>query len=312
MRVFVAGATGVIGRRLVPMLVAAGHEVTGLTRSPERASAIEAMGAQATVADVFDAARLAEAVVNARPDVLIHELTDLPNAIDYRNAEEQLAGNDRIRQEGTPNLVSAAEAAGASAFVAQSISFSYRHDGDGLKTEDDPLALDAEWPWRRSVEALDALETATLEFKGRGVVLRYGFFYGPGTYYDPADGSTAAMVRARRYPVVGKGSGVFSFIHVDDAARATVAAAEGDASGIFNVVDDEPATLRDWLPAYAEALEAKPPRRVPALIARFAAGKQAVDYATRLRGASNAKAKRELGWQPDHPTWRASGLAAAD
>jgi nucleoside-diphosphate-sugar epimerase len=301
MRAFVAGATGVIGRRLVPMLVAAGHEVTGLTRVRSRVPAIEAMGAQALVADVFDAARLAEAVVNSRPDVVVHQLTDLPKAIDFRKAETELAGNDRIRQEGTRNLVSAAEAAGAKAFVAQSIAFAYRNDGEGLKTEDDPLALDADWPWRRSVDALATLERATLEIKdARSVVLRYGFFYGPGTAYDPADGSTAAMVRARRFPIVGKGGGVFSYIHVDDAARAAVAAVEGDAGGVFNVVEDDPVALRDWLPVYADALNAKGPRRVPAFIARLAAGKQAVDYATRLRGVSNAKAKRELGWAPQH------------
>jgi nucleoside-diphosphate-sugar epimerase len=283
------------------MLVAGGHQVTGLTRSEARAPGIEAMGARAAVADVFDAARLAEAVVKARPHVVVHELTDLPKAIDYRNAETEFEGNDRVRREGTPNLVSAAEAADASAFIAQSIAFAYRSDGDGLKSEDDPLDLDSEWPWRRSVEALHALETATLEFKGdRGVVLRYGFFYGPGSAYDAGEGSIAEMVRKRRYPVVGRGAGTFSYIHVDDAARATVAAVEGDAAGVFNVVDDQPAPLREWLPAYAEALGAKPPRRVPAFIARLVAGNQAVGFATRLHGASNAKAKRELGWTPEH------------
>ena len=300
MRAFVAGATGVIGRRLVPMLIAAGHEVTGLTRSPERARAIEAMGAHAVIADVYDAARLAESVVKARPDVVVHELTDLPQTINPRKAETELAGNDRIRREGTPNLRSAAEAAGAKAFVAQSIAFAYRNAGDGLRTEHDPLDLDSRWPWRRSVEAVAALEETTQEFKdGRGVVLRYGFFYGPGSAYDPAGGSTAEMVRRRRFPVVGNGAGRFSYIHVDDAARATVAAVESDVAGIFNVVEDEPVAMRDWLPAYAEALGAPAPRRVPALVARLAAGRQAVEWSTRLRGVENAKAKRDLGWAPE-------------
>jgi 2-alkyl-3-oxoalkanoate reductase len=311
MRVFVAGATGVIGRRLVPMLVADGHRVTAMTRSASKAPAIEATGAEPAVSDVFDAERLTEAVVAARPEAVIDQLTDLPAAMNPRKAETELAGNDHIRTEGTRNLVAAARAAGASAFVAQSIAFAYRYDGDGLKTEDDPLDLDAAWPWRRSVEALRDLEAATTGTEGlRGVVLRYGFFYGPGTSFDPAGGSTARMVRKRWYPIVGNGGGVFSFVHIDDAARAAVLAAEGEAFGVFNVVDDEPAPLRDLLPVYAEAIGAKPPRRIPAFIARLAAGKQAVELATKLRGVSNAKAKRELGWEPQYPTWRA-GFAAA-
>jgi nucleoside-diphosphate-sugar epimerase len=311
MRIFVAGGTGVIGRRLVPMLVAHGHTVTAMTRSADNAPAIEAMGAEPAVSDVFDAERLAEAVGAARPEAIIHELTDLPKAMNPRKAETELAGNDRIRIEGTHNLVAAARAAGASGFVAQSIAFAYRNDGEGLKTEDDPLDLGAAWPWRRSVEALRDLEMATTGTPGlRGVALRYGFFYGPGTSFDPNDGSTAEMVRKRRYPIVGSGGGVFSFVHIDDAARATVLAVEGGASGVFNVVDDEPAPLRDVLPVYAETIGAKPPRRVPAFIARLLAGKQAVALATELRGVSNAKAKRELGWEPRYPTWR-TGFAAA-
>jgi nucleoside-diphosphate-sugar epimerase len=311
MRIFVAGATGVIGRRLVPMLVANGHDVTGMTRSAAKAPGLEAMGAEAAVADVFDSERLIEAVVAARPKAVIHQLTDLPQAMNPRKAETELAGNDRIRTEGTRNLVAAARAAGASAFVAQSIAFAYVNDGDGLKTEDDPLALDSAWPWRRSVKALRDLETATTDTEGlRGVVLRYGFFYGPGTSFDPAGGSTAEMVRKRRYPIVGRGGGVFSFVHIDDAARAAVLAVEGEAAGVFNVADDEPVPLRDWLPVYAEAIGAKPPRRAPAFVARLLAGKQTVELATELRGVSNAKANRELGWDPRYPTWR-TGFAAA-
>ena len=264
MRIFVAGATGVIGRRLVPMLVANGHRVTAMTRSADKAPAIEALGAEAAVTDVFDAERLTEAVGAARPEAVIDQLTDLPAAMNPRKAETELAGNDRIRTEGTANLVAAARGAGASAFVAQSIAFAYAYDGDGLKTEDDPLALDAAWPWRRSVEAVRELETATTGTDGlRGVALRYGFVYGPGTSFDPAGGPTAEMVRKRRYPVVGRGGGVFSFVHIDDAARAAVHAVEGDASGVFNVADDEPAPLRDWLPVYAEAIGASPPAECP-------------------------------------------------
>jgi nucleoside-diphosphate-sugar epimerase len=242
---------------------------------------------------------------------VIHQLTDLPAAMNPRKAETELAGNDRIRTEGTRNLVAAARHAGTSAFVAQSIAFAYRYDGEGLKTEDDPLDLDAPWPWRRSTHALRDLEAATTGTAGlRGVALRYGFFYGPGTSFDPAGGPTAEMVRKRRYPIVGSGGGVFSFVHVDDAARAAVLAVEGDASGVFNVADDEPAPLRDWLPVYAEAIGAKPPRRVPAFIARLAAGNQMAELATESRGVSNEKAKRELAWEPRYPTWR-TGFATA-
>jgi nucleoside-diphosphate-sugar epimerase len=293
------------------MLVANGHSVTAMTRSADKAPAIEAMGAEAAVTDVFDAERLSEAVGAARPEAVIHQLTDLPKEIDFRKVETQLAGNDRIRTEGTRNLVAAAQAAGVSTFVAQSIAFGYRNDGDGLKREDDPLDLEAEWPWRRSMEALRDLEDATTSTDGlRGVVLRYGYFYGPDTVFDPAGGSTAEMVRKRRYPVVGGGGGVFSFVHVDDAARAAVIAVEGGASGIFNVVDDEPAPVREWLPLYAAAIGAKPPRRLPAFVARLLAGGRLVALATQQRGADNAKAKRELGWEPRFPSWRTGSLGS--
>lgn len=311
MRIFVAGATGVIGRELVPMLVERGHSVTGMTRSASRASEIESTGARAAIVNVFDPERLNEAIGAARPEAVIHQLTDLPRDIDFRKAETEFAGNDRIRTEGTHNLVAAALAAGASAFVAQSIAFAYRADGEGLKTEDDPLDLDAPWPWRRSTRAVRDLEEATTRTPGlRGVVLRYGYLYGPGTVFDAQEGSTFARVRRRGYPVVGSGGGVFSFLHVEDAARAAVVAAEGGASGTFNVVDDEPAPMREWLPAYAQAIGARSPRHVPAWVARLIAGKQAIGLATQLRGADNARAKRELGWEPVRPSWRDSGLGA--
>ncbi len=234
----------------------------------------------------------------------MHELTDLPPALDPRKMEEQAAGNDRIRTEGTRNLVAAARAAGARRVVAQSIAFAYAPTGDAPKTEDEPLWDDAPWPWSRSIRALHDLEDAVTRTDGiEGLVLRYGFFYGPGSTYA-GDGHLAREVRRRRLPVVGGGTGVFSFIHVDDAAAATVAAIARGAPGVYNVVDDEPAAMREWVPAYAEALGAKPPRRVPAWLARLLAGRYTASMGTQLRGSSNEKAKQALGWQPRHPSWR--------
>jgi 2-alkyl-3-oxoalkanoate reductase len=304
MKVFLAGATGVIGRRLTPMLVEAGHEVTAMTRSESKTQALREAGAEPVVCDVFDAEALREAVVAASPQAVIHELTDLPPALDPRKMEEQAAGNDRIRTEGTRNLVSAAVAAGARRMVAQSIAFAYAPTGGPVKNEDDPLFDDAPWPWSRSVEALQELERLVTETEGiDGIVLRYGFFYGPGSAYA-GDGYLAREVRRRRFPVIGSGGGLFSYIHVDDAAAATVAAVEKGRPGIYNVVDDDPAPVKEWLPNYAEALGAKKPFRVPKLIARLVAGAYTTQMATELRGASNERAKRELGWTPRYPSWR--------
>jgi nucleoside-diphosphate-sugar epimerase len=303
-RVFLAGATGVIGRRLLPRLLEAGHDVTAMTRREDRATVLREAGAVPAVCDVFDAERLREAVQRAQPDVVLHELTDLPQALDPRKMEVQLAGNDRIRTEGTRNLVAAAVAAGAHRMVAQSIAFAYAPAGEGLKREEDALWDDAPWPWSRSVNALRELDAAVTGTEGiDGLVLRYGWFYGAGSSYA-RDGFFGEQVRKRRFPVVGRGSGVFSFIHVDDAADATVAAVERGAPGIYNIVDDEPAPMREWLPVYAEAIGAKPPRRVPRFLARLIAGQYAVSLATDLRGASNERAKAELGWTPSHASWR--------
>jgi nucleoside-diphosphate-sugar epimerase len=275
-----------------------------MTRSAEKAEMLRAMGALPVIRDVFDAEGLAADVATAAPEVVVHELTDLPSAIDPRRAAEQFAGNDRIREEGTRNLVDAALAAGVRRMVAQSIAFVYDVTGDALKTERDSLFHDAPHPWDRSVRAVQALEDAVTGTEGlEGIVLRYGFFYGPGSSYARG-GAQAREVERRRFPVVGRGSGVFSFIHVDDAASATVAAVEGGASGIYNVVDDDPAPLREWLPVYADALGAKKPMRVPKFIARWVAGAYATMLATELRGASNARAKAELGWQPRYGSWR--------
>ncbi|HEX5896713.1 MAG TPA: NAD(P)-dependent oxidoreductase [Thermoleophilaceae bacterium] len=307
MRVFVAGASGALGRPLVPKLVAAGHEVTGMTRSDSKAEAIRRAGARAAVVDVFDADALRGAVEEARPDVIVHELTALPDRIDYRK-EDTYAATNRVRTEGTRNLIAAARAAGARRFVCQSIAFAYRMDGHGLKTEDDPLLTEAPGAFGSGVSALREMEEMVLGTDGLdGLVLRYGFFYGPGTYYAD-DGSSTKDVRRRRLPIVGKGSGVFSFVHVDDAAHATVSAVERGAPGIYNVTDDEPAPMNEWVPVFAEAAGAKPPWRVPVWLSRFVAGKDVSNFAVALRGASNEKAKRELGWEPAHPSWR-SGFA---
>jgi nucleoside-diphosphate-sugar epimerase len=302
MRVFVAGASGVIGRPLLPRLVAAGHEVTGMTRREERAEEIRAAGAEAAICDVFDTDALAAAVVAARPEVVVHELTALPEKLDIRDADVYDA-NNRIRREGTANLVIAAAAAGARRMVAQSVAFLYAPEGDWVKDEDAPILQD-DGTFGEAVDATMDLERQVLGADGiDGLVLRYGFFYGPGSSYAPG-AYQAEEVRKRRFPIVGSGDGTFSFIHVDDAAAATVAAVERGAPGVYNVADDEPAPMRDWVPAYAEALGAKRPFRIPAWLARLVAGPAVVGMATGLRGASNAKAKRDLGWVPKHPSWR--------
>ena len=303
MRVFVAGASGAVGRPLVQRLLAAGHEVTGMTRSSPSAEAIRAMGARAVLVDVFDRDALTEAVGEAAPEVVVHELTSLPERFEPRKKDLYDATN-RVRTEGTLNLVNAASDAGATRIVCQSIAFGYAPAGGALKSEEASLMTDAPPPFGEALGAVEVMERMVLEADGLdGLVLRYGWFYGPGTYYA-ADGTLAADVRRRRFPVVGEGSGVFSFLHVDDAADATVAAVERGAPGIYNIVDDEPAPMRAWLPAYAQALGAKPPRRVPLWLARFVAGRLVAELSTTLPGASNEKAKRELGWRPAHPSWR--------
>jgi nucleoside-diphosphate-sugar epimerase len=304
LRIFVAGATGAIGRRLVPMLVEAGHEVTGMTRSEQKTASLREAGADAVVANAFDAEGLAGAIAGAKPEVVIHQLTDIPQAVDPRRFKEQFAGNDRLRVEGTRNLVDAAVAAGVRRVIAQSISFIYAPRGGLVKDEEDPLYLEAPPTYIRTVNAVRELERMVVDRDGiEGVALRYGYFYGPGTSYA-RDGAIAGAVAKRRFPIVGKGTGCFSFIHVDDAAAATVAAIDSGARGAYNVVDDDPALVREWLPVYADALGAPAPRRAPALLARMMAGRQAIYMMLEQRGASNRKAKRELGWEPRYPSWR--------
>jgi nucleoside-diphosphate-sugar epimerase len=302
MRVFVAGASGALGRPLLPRLVAAGHEVTGMTRREERAAEIRAAGAEAVVCDVFDATALSEALAAAAPAAVVHALTALPPRINPR--KDYLAPTNRVRTEGTRNLLAAARAAGVRRVVAESVAFFYRPEGSWVKDEEDPPFEQAPGVFGPAVEAVAALERQVLDAEGMdGLLLRFGWFYGPGTYYA-SDGSQADETLKRRVPIVGTGAGTFSFIHIDDAADAVVAALERGAPGVYNVVDDEPAPMHEWLPVYAEALGAKPPRRVPAWLARIVAGPAMTGAALTMRGASNAKAKRELGWAPAHPSWR--------
>jgi 2-alkyl-3-oxoalkanoate reductase len=303
MRVFLAGATGVIGRCLVPQLLAAGHQVTGMTRSASKADALRAAGAEPTVADALDAAAVTQAVCEARPDAVIHQLTSIPPRIDPRTYERDFAMNDRLRSDGTRILVSAAQAAGATRILAQSIAFSYAPGPPGtLHSEQDRLLEgDAIKSFRRSACSLLELESTVLD--AGGIPLRYGYFYGPGSAIS-ATGSMGLDLAKRRLPIVGGGMGVWSLVHVDDAARATVAALSAGDSRPYNIVDDEPAPVSQWLPALAQALDAPPPRRVPALLARMVAGDYAVATMTRAQGASNALAKAQLGWQPEYASWR--------
>ncbi|HYN92204.1 MAG TPA: NAD(P)-dependent oxidoreductase, partial [Thermoleophilaceae bacterium] len=260
MRVFLAGASGAIGRPLIPRLTAAGHEVTGMTRSEARAEEVRAAGARASVVDVFDRDALRTAMAEAAPDVVLHQLTALPDRMNFRKADLYAATN-RLRTEGARNLIDGARTAGASRFVSQSIAFAYRAEGSPVKSEDDPLLDHAPRPFGSGVKALREMEELVLGTEGLdGLVLRYGFFYGPGTHYG-ADGTITQDTRRRRMPIVGAGTGVFSFVHVDDAADATVAAVERGSPGVYNIVDDEPTSMSEWVPALAEAVGAKPPRR---------------------------------------------------
>ena len=304
MRVFVAGATGAIGSKLVPALVRRGHEVVGTTRSPERARAIEAAGGMPAIVHALDAEAVKREVARAAPDVIVHELTAIPPNFNPRRFDQAFATTNRLRTEGTDHLVAAAEAAGVRRFVAQSFAaWPYARQGSWVKTEDDPLDEHPPEQVRRTLAAIRYLERATLQGPFEGLALRYGGFYGPGTSLART-GPIADAVRRRRFPIVGSGAGVWSFVHVEDAAEATALAAEGGAPGVYNVTDDEPAPVRDWLPVLAEALGAPAPRRVPVWVGRLFGGELAVTMMTELRGASNGKAKRELGWTLRYASWR--------
>ncbi len=297
-----------IGRGLVGLLLAAGHEVTGISRSPERAQRLADRGARGVVCDALNADALREAVLAARPEAVVHALTDIPPSLQPRRFERQLASTNRLRRDATRNLVAAAREAGAERLVAESIAFAYEPSGDWVKDEDAPLALGAPPPMDEIVGAVADLERQVLD--AGGIVLRYGFLYGPGTQLAP-DGYLGRLARRRMFPVVGSGEGRWSFIHADDAAAATVAALERGRPGVYNVVDDHPAAAREWVPDYAAALGAPRPLRVPAWVGRLAGGPAAMSGMTTQRAASNAKAKRELAWQPHYASWRDGFRAAA-
>ena len=307
MRVFVAGAAGAIGKRLVPRLVAGGYEVVAMTRSSKNSDALRAAGAEPVVADALDRAAVMRAVTEAGPEVVIHELTALTGATNLKRFDDVFAMTNRLRTEGTDNLLAAAHAAGVRRFIAQSYgNWNYARTGpqDRPKTEEDALDPDPPHNQKQSLAAIRHLEDAVLHTEGiEGVALRYGNLYGPATSTS-TDGEMVAAMRKRMLPIIGDGAGVWSFLHVEDAAAATIAAITRGAAGIYNVCDDEPAPARVWLPALAQAAGAPSPLRVPVWLGRLLAGEALVSMMTQMRGASNAKAKRELGWTPQYATWR--------
>jgi nucleoside-diphosphate-sugar epimerase len=311
MKVLVAGATGALGTQLVPRLVASGHEVVGTTRHPAKRAAVFALGARPVVVDALDPDAVAEAVAEAEPEVIVHQLTALSGSLDMRHFERDFALTNRLRTEATDHLLAAGRVVGAKRFVIQSYAgWPFARSGAAVKTEDDPLDPSPAEAMRAAHDAIRHLEDAvTGAGWTQGVVLRYGGFYGPGTSLD-TDGEHLEAIRRRKFPVVGDGAGVWSFIHIEDAAEATAIAVERGRRGIYNIVDDEPAPVAEWLPAAAQLVGAKPPRHVPRFVGRLLAGEAATVMMTEVRGASNAKAKRELGWQPRHPSWR-EGFAEA-
>jgi nucleoside-diphosphate-sugar epimerase len=302
MRIFVAGASGALGSRLVPQLIQAGHDVIGTHHSPVSADRLRALGAKPVMLDLLDSRAVREAVLENEPDAIMHQATALANAKFSRNLDKALAETNQLRTKGTDALLAAAQEAGTRRFVAQSAAAyaRYARQGGPIKSEDDPLA-DPPANMQQSFAAMDYVENAVAGFGG--IVLRYGVFYGA------ANDASIEPVRKRQFPIVGDGGGIWSWIHLDDAAAATALALEYEGPAIFNVVDDEPAPVREWLPVLAKALGAKPPRRVPAWVGRLLAGEAVVVMSTEARGASNTKAKRELGWTLRHPSWR-TGFAA--
>jgi nucleoside-diphosphate-sugar epimerase len=307
MKVFVAGATGALGKQLVPMLVANGHDVVGMTRTEAKRGQLRSVGAQPLVVDALDADAMGRAVSEADPDVIVHQLTAIPPAINMRHFDREFALTNRLRTEGTDHLLSAGRAVGVKRFVAQSnAAVPYARTGGPIKREEDPLDDDPPPAIREVLAAIRHLETAvTGAHWTDGIVLRYGWFYGPGTSValDPL-GSQIELIRKRQFPIVGRGTGIWSFVHIQDAAAATLAAVEGGPAGLYNVVDNEPAPVSEWLPVLAAAVRAKRPLRVPRWVGRLAAGQWAVTAMTEIRGASNDKAKCELGWQLRYPSWR--------
>jgi len=315
MKIFIAGATGVVGRQLVPLLVSGGHQVVGTARTAGKAAALVAAGAVPVEVDGLDAAAVRRAVLAARPDVVVHQMTALTDVTSFKNLDAALALTNRLRTEGTDHLLAAARAAGAQRFVAQSFTgWPNARDGGWVKTEEDPLDSHPAPHTMQTLEAIRTLERTVLGATDvAGIALRYGAFYGPGTSLTPG-GFVVEAVRKRRFPIVGGGAGVWSFIHIADAAEATRLAIEGGPAGLYNVVDDDPAEVAVWLPELARVIGARPPYRVPAWLGRLAAGEVGVRMMTEQRGSSNAKAKRLLGWQPIYSSWRdgfRSGLGPA-
>lgn len=307
MKVFVAGATGALGKQLLPMLVEDGHDVVGMTRSEGKRTMLRDLGAQPVVVDALDADAVQRAVEAAEPDVIVHQLTAIPPAINMRRFDRAFAPTNRLRTEGTDNLLRAGRAVGVKRFVAQSnAGVPYAPTGGPVKTEDDALDLNPPAAMREGIAVIRHLEEAVMKAHGiEGVVLRYGWFYGPGTSValEPL-GSIVEAIRKRQFPIVGDGDAVWSWIHIHDAATATRIAVEGGPAGIYNIVDDEPATVAEFLPVLADAVGAKPPRRVPRWVGRLVAGEAGVRAMTELRGSSNAKAKRQLDWALRYPSWR--------
>jgi nucleoside-diphosphate-sugar epimerase len=297
MHVYIAGGTGALGTRLVRQLVAGGHRVTATTRNPAKAAGLEGLGAHAVVVDGLDSAAVGEAVATAEPDAVVHQMTALSGEINPRHFDQSFATTNRLRTEGLDHLVAAAEASGVRQIVAQSYTgWPNIRSGGWVKDEEDPLDPEPPKAQRESLAAIRYLEETVQ--KADGTVLRYGGFYG-----DASD-AMIPIVRKRKFPLVGGGTGYMSWVHLEDAARATVLALEQQARGVFNIVDDEPAPASEWLPYLAECLGAKPPMRVPVWVARLVAGDVAVSMLTRTRGSSNARAKRELGWELRWPSWR--------
>jgi nucleoside-diphosphate-sugar epimerase len=310
MHVFIAGAGGAVGRTLIPTLIADGHTVTGTTRSEVKARALHALGASAVVMDGLDRTSVFEAVTGARPDAIVHQMTALSGDLNLRNMDKTFAVTNRLRTEGTEHLLAAADATGVRRVVAQSFAgWPYARTGGPVKTEADPLDPEPPRGTRATHAAIRRLEDLVVGFGG--IVLRYGGFYGPGTGLAPG-GDQLEMIGKRRFPIVGDGGGIWSFAHTEDLATATVAALERAPGGeVYNVCDDDPAPVREWLPFLARSIGAPPPRRLPAWLVRGIAGPTPVAMMTEARGASNAKAKAELGWAPAWPTWR-EGFAALE
>jgi nucleoside-diphosphate-sugar epimerase len=306
MKVLVAGATGAMGKQLLPRLVADGHEVVGITRSEAKLDLLRELGATGVVADVLDPDQVARVVAETEPEVIIHQLTALNRPFDVRHFDRTFEETNRLRTEATDHLLAAGRAAGVKRFIAQSYAgWPFARTGGPVKSEDDPLDPSPPDGIRQSFGAIRYLERAVTGADWtEGIVLRYGGFYGPGTSLSREGGKQTKQIRERKFPVVGDGGGIWSFVHIEDAADATVAAVTRGRPGIYNIVDDEPAPVAEWLPAAASAVGAKPPRHVPRWLGRLVAGEVGVVIMTDVRGASNEKAKRELGWAPRHPSWR--------